>query len=147
MSGQPGRMYADGLGVPPFAADPDVRCSPETADWFFLDSKIRYAKQLCRQCPVREDCVRWAVDTHVSDGVWGGLTVEERNQWAKGEGLIPAPTAVDVCGNGHPLTDDNVYYVPSRPTRWRCRQCGREQSARAAERKRLAAQQQHEVAA
>ncbi len=36
------------------------------------------AKQVCATCPVREICLRSAIDTREQHGVWGGRTVEER---------------------------------------------------------------------
>ncbi len=37
------------------------------------------AKAVCRRCPVVERCLRYALDTpQLTDGVWGGKTVEER---------------------------------------------------------------------
>ena len=38
------------------------------------------AKQVCQGCPVVENCLRWALDTREPYGVWGGLSVEEREQ-------------------------------------------------------------------
>jgi WhiB family redox-sensing transcriptional regulator len=38
------------------------------------------AKAVCARCPVIEDCLRWALQTHEPYGVWGGLSVEERLQ-------------------------------------------------------------------
>ncbi|MEU9860193.1 WhiB family transcriptional regulator [Streptomyces sp. NPDC047971] len=42
-------------------------------------SQAEEAKEVCRACPVREECLRWAMDEgrHVT-GVWGGLTENER---------------------------------------------------------------------
>ncbi|MFD9499892.1 WhiB family transcriptional regulator [Streptomyces sp. NPDC060035] len=37
------------------------------------------AKEVCRRCPVREACLRWAMDdSRQLTGVWGGLGEEER---------------------------------------------------------------------
>jgi WhiB family redox-sensing transcriptional regulator len=36
------------------------------------------AKQVCAQCPVVESCLRWALAAREPYGVWGGLSVEER---------------------------------------------------------------------
>lgn len=36
------------------------------------------AKTVCRRCPVRDACLAWAVSTGQSDGVWGGLSEDER---------------------------------------------------------------------
>lgn len=36
------------------------------------------AKQICDHCPVVENCLRWALAAREPYGVWGGLSVEER---------------------------------------------------------------------
>jgi WhiB family redox-sensing transcriptional regulator len=36
------------------------------------------AKTICTTCPVRGECLRWALDTCQDAGVWGGLDEEER---------------------------------------------------------------------
>jgi WhiB family redox-sensing transcriptional regulator len=36
------------------------------------------AKSVCRRCPVREECLQWALDTGQTIGVWGGTSENER---------------------------------------------------------------------
>lgn len=36
------------------------------------------AKSVCAECPVREKCLDWAVETRQDFGVWGGMTERER---------------------------------------------------------------------
>ncbi|MBT2445097.1 WhiB family transcriptional regulator [Streptomyces sp. ISL-36] len=37
------------------------------------------AKEVCRRCPVRRACLRWAMDdSRQVTGVWGGLREDER---------------------------------------------------------------------
>ena len=36
------------------------------------------AKQVCRNCPVRAECLADALDNRVEYGVWGGMTERER---------------------------------------------------------------------
>ncbi|ANS62678.1 regulatory protein [Streptomyces lincolnensis] len=36
------------------------------------------AKAVCRRCPVREECLEWALDTGQAIGVWGGTSENER---------------------------------------------------------------------
>lgn len=36
------------------------------------------AVAICRQCPVITQCLDWAVTTGQDDGIWGGLTEDQR---------------------------------------------------------------------
>ncbi len=36
------------------------------------------AKRICRACPAQTQCLAWALDRGVTDGVWGGTTADER---------------------------------------------------------------------
>ncbi|MEU0119265.1 WhiB family transcriptional regulator [Streptomyces bobili] len=36
------------------------------------------AKAVCRRCPVRAQCLEWALETDQSLGVWGGTSETER---------------------------------------------------------------------
>ena len=36
------------------------------------------AKAICATCPVKAKCLAWALSSHEPYGVWGGLSVEER---------------------------------------------------------------------
>lgn len=71
------------------AEDPDWRdhaaCRRLDPELFFPISalgaarpQIEAAKQVCRGCPVRAACLRWALDTGQDAGIWGGTTEQER---------------------------------------------------------------------
>jgi WhiB family redox-sensing transcriptional regulator len=40
--------------------------------------RVAAAKAVCGRCPVRAECLSYAVDTKQVDGVWGGLTEKQR---------------------------------------------------------------------
>ena len=40
--------------------------------------QIEEAKQVCRRCDVREQCLQWALEAGQDHGVWGGLSEDER---------------------------------------------------------------------
>ncbi len=40
--------------------------------------QIEEAKQVCRRCEVREQCLAWALEAGQDHGVWGGLSEDER---------------------------------------------------------------------
>ncbi|MEV0604538.1 WhiB family transcriptional regulator [Streptomyces sp. NPDC050315] len=40
--------------------------------------QIEEAKAVCRRCPVMATCLQWALETGTDDGVFGGLSEDER---------------------------------------------------------------------
>jgi WhiB family redox-sensing transcriptional regulator len=40
--------------------------------------QIQEAKRVCRTCPAQIQCLAWALDHGVTDGVWGGTTEDQR---------------------------------------------------------------------
>jgi len=60
----------------------DAACRGEPTDVFFptSDAQAQAAKQICAACPVREECLEFALESRPADGVWGGLTPIERHR-------------------------------------------------------------------
>jgi WhiB family redox-sensing transcriptional regulator len=60
----------------------DAACQEADTDVFFpvSESQAGEAKSICAMCPVREECLEYALETRPSDGVWGGLTATERHR-------------------------------------------------------------------
>lgn len=47
--------------------------------WWLTDAfSQEAAKRICRGCPVRAQCLAWALDTGQNDGTLGGYTDKER---------------------------------------------------------------------
>jgi WhiB family redox-sensing transcriptional regulator len=42
------------------------------------DKRVAQAKAVCAGCSVRAECLDWANSNHIREGIWGGLTSEER---------------------------------------------------------------------
>ena len=42
--------------------------------------QIARAKQVCGECPVRDECLEYALETNQDSGIWGGLSEEERRE-------------------------------------------------------------------
>jgi WhiB family transcriptional regulator, redox-sensing transcriptional regulator len=40
--------------------------------------QVTLAKKICASCPVREQCLEFAIATIQNDGIWGGTTEDER---------------------------------------------------------------------
>jgi hypothetical protein len=113
-------------------------------DPFFADTAAgqREAIGVCTACPVRDDCLTFAVRTGQQYGIWGGqpqrivrrLIAADRAGRPQAR-RVPAshPQASKThCKRGHQFTAENTYYTPDGHRR--CRTCLREaQSVRAPE--------------
>jgi WhiB family redox-sensing transcriptional regulator len=57
-------------------------CRSADPDLFFPtgDEDGSEALKICSGCPVREDCLEWALDTRIRYGIWGGATERERRR-------------------------------------------------------------------
>jgi len=60
-------------------------CLNHDPDLFFptgatgpIGREVEQAKTICRECPVRNPCLEWALGAGQLSGIWGGLTEEER---------------------------------------------------------------------
>src|SRR5690606_35053352 len=68
----------------PAENDPSWRnnaaCLGVDSNVFFVDrgAKATEAKQICGGCPVREECLEYALRTRPVYGIWGGLNHNER---------------------------------------------------------------------
>jgi WhiB family transcriptional regulator, redox-sensing transcriptional regulator len=67
-------------------------CQDTDPDLFFPVSgsgksleQVDRAKAICAACPVRRDCLAFALRIGQADGIWGGLTEEERRKPAPAE--------------------------------------------------------------
>jgi len=60
----------------------DAACKGLDTGMFFPvnDDAAGAAKAVCAGCPVRDACLDWALTTRQEDGVWGGLTDNERRR-------------------------------------------------------------------
>lgn len=65
----------------------DAACTGVDTDLFFPGGttgeallRTEAAKEICRSCPCRGDCLSFALHTNQEFGVWGGASEEERRQ-------------------------------------------------------------------
>lgn len=63
----------------------DIACRDADPDLFFPIGatgaalrQMEEAKRICRACPVQIQCLGWALENGIADGVWGGTTPDER---------------------------------------------------------------------
>lgn len=69
-------------------ASPDwrhsARCRAEDPEALFVQGALqRDAREICRACPVRTECLAHALDNRIRFGVWGGMTERERRALLK----------------------------------------------------------------
>jgi WhiB family transcriptional regulator, redox-sensing transcriptional regulator len=70
-----------------------ARCRSHDPEQFFVRgaSQSRRAIRICGACPVREDCLRYAIDNEIEFGIWGGMTERQRRRFVRQNGLgVPA---------------------------------------------------------
>lgn len=63
----------------------DAPCSQADPELFFPDAHesraiVALAKQVCAACPVRQECLEWALDRGEKFGIYGGLTSTQRRK-------------------------------------------------------------------
>lgn len=44
------------------------------------DDGLSPAIAVCRSCPVRPECLRYALDNNEDDGIWGGTSARQRRR-------------------------------------------------------------------
>src|SRR6187455_2318195 len=78
-----------GLVQLPITTDPEDRgwqdyanCLGVDPDLFFPErgASTREAKEVCRGCVVREDCLEYALDNGEKFGIWGGMSERKRRR-------------------------------------------------------------------
>jgi WhiB family redox-sensing transcriptional regulator len=72
---------------PSFIFDPapwmrDAACKPHPTEWWFPErgDPTEQAKIICHTCPVRLDCLNYALNIPSLVGIWGGMSGKERRQ-------------------------------------------------------------------
>ncbi len=59
----------------------DAACLYAEPETFFPDKgqSVEPAKKVCKDCPVQPQCLAYALDTRQPEGVWGGMSPNERD--------------------------------------------------------------------
>lgn len=102
-------------------ADPDL-WFPESMD----DGDAAAAREVCRDCPVKETCLEYALERCEPAGIWGGLTPAQRT---RRNGRTPkrerhrkprSNLARTHCRHGHEYTEENTVWIDGFR---KCRAC------------------------
>lgn len=70
-------------------------CARTDPEAFFPDrgGSAQAAKRICRSCPVREQCLEYALENDERFGIWGGLSASERMAASLDRKPRPVPAA------------------------------------------------------
>lgn len=60
----------------------EARCLVAEPDTFFPEKggSTREAKRICSGCPVKTECLEYALENDERFGIWGGLSERERRK-------------------------------------------------------------------
>ena len=101
------------------------------AEFFPSDgSGVEAAQRMCAECPVRAECLEYALEHRIDQGVWGGASERERRRILRrrrelAESVLGAPVATSTAvirpAPGAPRRFDGrrppPYGGPTRPGR------------------------------
>ncbi len=75
-----------------------ANCMGVDPDLFFPErgGSTREAKEVCRGCVVREDCLEYALANGEKFGIWGGMSERERRRVRRARALSAAAGRVAV---------------------------------------------------
>lgn len=63
-------------------------CADKPPSLFFPSDGVgvEVAKRVCADCPMKADCLDYALDNRIDHGVWGGTSERERRRILKARG-------------------------------------------------------------
>ena len=66
-----------------------ANCMGVDPDLFFPErgASTREAKEVCRGCVVRDDCLEYALENGEKFGIWGGMSERERRRLRRARAL------------------------------------------------------------
>lgn len=90
--------------------DPDI-FFPERGD------DTSRARAVCRVCPVRDECLSWALESRQCFGIWGGMTPSQRRRLRRHPKLVLVPANDDPDATEPDMTrpHGHLTLVPARP--------------------------------
>jgi WhiB family redox-sensing transcriptional regulator len=85
-----GQVDRSGAAAYPEFRDGTEACATQDPDAFFRHNsraEAKPAKDVCRECRLRDECLDWALATDQRYGIWGATTPPERNKIMRERGL------------------------------------------------------------
>lgn len=90
-------------------------CADESPELFFPIGvtgpallQAAQAQEVCHGCPVMDRCGQWALDNNIEDGVWGGLTEDDRNYLRRRNSRQLADCGTEAAYRRHKKNDEPV---------------------------------------
>lgn len=81
------------------------------------NTDVRAARAICDTCPVREECLQYAIAAGEEWGIWAGLTTHQRRTIRMSRGLATQRTcALPSCGR-------SFQRPPGKKSRYCCPEC------------------------
>jgi WhiB family redox-sensing transcriptional regulator len=74
---------------------------PEITNLFFPEKEedCNQGRQYCERCPVRQQCLDYAIHQEIHFGLWGGLTYRERERYKRNPAaFIAKKSTCEYCG-------------------------------------------------
>ena len=98
----------------------DAACLDYPQEWWFpshnTDSlQVRRAKELCRGCLVRRECLIFAMSRREDHGIWGGLRVASLDHYRH--------ACCEDCGRRATLEEAAEQAIKGKARGWTCRAC------------------------
>ena len=71
-------------------------CADKLPSLFFPSDGVGVdtARRVCDGCPVKDQCLEYALDNRIDHGVWGGTSERERRRILKARGVTAAPVSL-----------------------------------------------------
>lgn len=69
------------MSIVPNVAQPnwrDALCRDHDPELFFALDREDDARAVCAECPIRWECLSWALAVNENHGVWGGMSGDQR---------------------------------------------------------------------
>ena len=66
-----------------FAWQDTALCRDFPTKWWFPEQggKFEIAVFICKQCPIQQRCLDYAIKENIAHGIWGGLTESKRRAY------------------------------------------------------------------
>lgn len=63
----------------------EAACRGLPTEWWFPDQggsrECKRAKEICHGCPVKLQCLQFAIEVHDRHGIYGELSLKDRRRW------------------------------------------------------------------